>query len=126
MTVDHELLSFLHAYLSYNQILMYQLEAAKTTFITLYDMYCYNMILFGLKNVGATYKHMMSRVFEPPLGRTMEAYVNDILVKSQSPRDHLTYLREAFCLLRQHRLWLNHAKCAFGVSLGNFLGFLVS
>ena len=71
-TAVHKLLSFLNAYLGYNQISMYPLDEPKTAFITLYDMYCYKVMLFGLKNVGATYQSMMSRVFEPLLGRTME------------------------------------------------------
>ena len=69
---------------------------------------------------------MISRVFEPPLGRTVEAYIDDILVKSKSLKDHLAHLWEVFCLLRQHQLMLNLAKCAFAVSLDNFLGFLIS
>ena len=62
---------------------MYLPNELKITFITLYDMYCYKVMPFGLKNVGATYQHMMSRVFEPLLGRTVEAYIDDILVKSR-------------------------------------------
>ena len=69
---------------------------------------------------------MMSQVFEPLLGKTVEVYIDDILVKSRSQKDHLAHLREAFCLLRRHRLRLNLAKCAFTVSSGNFLDFLVS
>ena len=69
---------------------------------------------------------MMSRIFEPILGRTMEAYIGDILVKSKSREDHMTHLRDAFQLTRLHRLRLNPKKCAFRVGFGNFLGFLVS
>ena len=121
----HKLLSFLEAYSSYNQIPMYPPEEPKTAFITPYDMYCYKVMSFGLKNVGATYQRMMSQVFEPLLGRTVQVYIDDILVKSRLQRDHLAHLREAFCLLRLHRLRLNPPKCAFAISSGNFLGFLV-
>ena len=69
---------------------------------------------------------MMTKVFEPLLGKTVEAYIYHILVKSKAREDHLDHLREAFGLVRQHRLRLNLAKCAFGVSSGNFLGFLES
>ena len=61
-TADHKLLSFLDAYLGYNQISMYLPDELKTAFITLYDMYCYKVMLFGLKNVGSC-QRMMSRVF---------------------------------------------------------------
>ena len=56
----------------------------------------------------------------------MAAYIDDILVKSKAQGDHLNHLKEAFTLLQQHRLRLNLAKCVFGVSSGNFLGFLIS
>ena len=69
---------------------------------------------------------MMSRIFEPMLGRTMEAYIDDMLVKSKSWEDHIANLQDAFQLMRLHRLRLNPNKCAFGVKFGNFLGFLVS
>ena len=78
------LLSFLDAYSGYNQILMYLSDEAKTAFITSYDMYCYRVMSFGLKNAGATYKHMMSRVFEPLLGKKVVIYIDDILVKSKA------------------------------------------
>ena len=91
-TVGHEFLSFLNAYSGYNQIPMYPPNEPKTVCITLYDMYCYKVMLFGLNNVGATYQRMMSWVFEPLLGKTMEAYIHDILVKSKSRNDHLAHL----------------------------------
>ena len=68
---------------------MYPFREAKTAFITPYGMYCYNVMLFGLKNARATYQRMMSRVFEPLLGKTMEVYIDDIMVKSKLQR----YLR---------------------------------
>ena len=82
-TAGHKLLSFLDAYSGYNQISMFPHDDPKTAFIILYDMYCYKVMFFGLKNVGATYQCMMSRVFEPMLGRTVEVYLDDILVKSR-------------------------------------------
>ena len=125
-TTSHELLSFLDPYLGYNHILMYPPNEPKIDFITPYDMYCYKVMLFGLKNVRATYQRMISRVFEPLLGRNVEVYIDDILVKSKSKRDQRAHLREAFYLLRQHRLRLNPSKYAFAIGPGNFLGFLVS
>ena len=98
-TVGHELLSFLDAYLGYNQISMYPSDEAKTAFLTPYDMYCYRVMSFGLKNVGATYQRMMSQVFEPLLGKTVVVYIDDILVKSKARGDRLNLLKEAFTLL---------------------------
>ena len=68
---------------------------------------------------------MMSRIFEPLLGKNMEAYIDDRLVKSKSREDHLAHLREAFQLMRSHCLRLNPNKCTFGVRSRNFLGFSV-
>ena len=64
----HQLLSFLDAYTCYNQIPMYPPDSEHTTFITPTGMYCYNVMPFGLKNVGATYQGMMSHVLKPLLG----------------------------------------------------------
>ena len=69
---------------------------------------------------------MISRVFEPLLGKTVVVYIDDILVKSKARMDHLNHLKEAFTLLQQHRLRLNPTKCAFEVVSSNFLGFLVN
>ena len=82
--VGHELLSFLNTYSSYNQISMYSFDEAKTAFIIPYNMYYYRVMLFRLKNIEATYQCMMSRVFEPLLGKTVAFYINDILIKSNA------------------------------------------
>ena len=81
---------------------------------------------FGLKNAGATYQRLMSRMFAPQIGRNVQVYVDDMLVKSQREEDHLEDLRQTFNTLRYYNLKLNPRKCAFGVTAGKFLGFLVS
>ena len=79
----------------------------------------------GIKEcMKLTYQRMMSRVFEPLLGKTMAVYIDDILVKSKARRDHLNHLMGAFTLLRRHQLQLNLAKCVFGVGSSNLLGIL--
>ena len=60
------------------------------------------------------------------IGKTREVYVDDILVKSLDKADHLQHLKEAFEVLRTHKMMLNPAKCAFGVGSGKFLGLMVS
>ena len=69
---------------------------------------------------------MMARMFEHSLGKTMEVYIDDMLMKLASRANHLSQLREAFKLMRQHRLRLNPDKCVFRVVLGKFLGYLMS
>jgi hypothetical protein len=81
---------------------------------------------FGLKNVGATYQRLVNKMFEAQIGRNMEVYVDDMLVKSLTSHDHVTDLAEAFDTLRKYHMKLNPQKCAFGVDSGKFLGFMVS
>ena len=56
----------------------------------------------------------------------MEVYIDDMLIKSLKDADHIAHLKEAFGILRKHRIMLNPSKCIFGVSSGKFLGFLVT
>ncbi|XP_059669203.1 uncharacterized protein LOC132314344 [Cornus florida] len=114
------------AYSGYNQISMYTSDREKTAFITDRGLYCYKVMPFGLKNAGATYQRLVNAMFKHQIGRNMEVYVNDMLVKSLKAEDHLTDLQETFEVLRSHKMKLNPSKCAFGVSSGKFLGYMVS
>ena len=77
------MLSFLDAFSSYHKIPMYPSNAEKTSFITSHGLFCYNVMPFGLKNVGATYQRSVSKMFRPLLGKTMEVYIDDMLIKSK-------------------------------------------
>ena len=79
---------------------------------------------FGLKNVGATYQRMMIRMFEPQLGKNIEIYIDDMVVKSKASK-HVNDLENIFAILRKHKLQLNASKCSFGVGSGKFLGYMV-
>ena len=81
---------------------------------------------FGSKNAGATYQRLVNQMFSKQIGRNMEVYVDNILVKSKEAKTHLEDLQETFNTLRGYKLKLNLVKYLFGVSLGKFLGFLVS
>ena len=81
---------------------------------------------FGLKNIGATYQRQVNKKFSNQIGRNMEVYMDDMLVKSKEEQTHLDNLRETFATLRQYQMKLNLNKCAFGVASGKFLGFMVS
>ena len=81
---------------------------------------------FGLKNSEATYKRLVTKIFQPLLGNTMEAYINDMLVKSKERFNHAKHLQEAFELLRRYDMKLNPLKCVFGVNTGKFLGFMAT
>ena len=81
---------------------------------------------FSLKNVGATYQRLVNHIFRPQIGRNVEVHVDDMLVKSLDEEKHLVDLQETFDTLRRRQMKLNPSKCAFGVSLGKFLGFMLS
>ena len=81
---------------------------------------------FGLKNAGATYQRLMNKMFARQLGRNVQVYVDDMLVKSVRENDHLSDLQETFDTLRSYNMKLNPSKCVFGVTAGKFLGFIVS
>ena len=81
---------------------------------------------FGLRNAGATYQRCILHVFKDHIGRTVEAYVNDIIVKSKKVDNLVADLRIAFNCLRAKGVKLNPDKCVFGVPRGMLLGFIVS
>ena len=101
-------------------------DEEKTAFITDRGTYCYKVMPFGLKNVGATYQRLVKKVFAEQLGRNMEAYVDDMLVKSKTMLQHIVDLRKTFATLRKYGMRPNPTKCAFDISSEKFLGFIVS
>jgi ribonuclease HI len=122
----HKLLSFMDAFSGYNQIQMEEEDQEKTAFITSKGLFCYKAMPFGLKNAGATYQRLVNKMFHNQIGRNVEVYVDDMLVKSKENEDHLADLKETFQALSGYNMKLNPGKCAFGVSSGKFLGFMVS
>ena len=81
---------------------------------------------FRLKNARSTYQRMMIRMFEPQLGKNIEVYIDDMVVKSKVESENINDLGDIFEILRRHKLCLNAAKCSFGVGLGKFLGYMVT
>ena len=81
---------------------------------------------FGLKNAGSTYQRIMTRMFEPQLGKNIEVYIDDMVVKSKVVSDHMGDLGNIFKILRRHKLRLNASKYSFGVGLSKFLGYMVT
>jgi len=100
----HHILSFLDAYSGYNQIQMHPTDRKKTTFMTDSNNFYYEVMPFRLKNVGATYQRLMDHVFHDMIGRNVEVYVDDIVVKSDSCKQHIADLKELFQALRQHQM----------------------
>ena len=125
-TAGHELLSFMDAFSGYNQISMDPDDQEKTSFIIGQGTYCYRVMPFRLKNAGATYQRLVNKMFQKQIGTTMEVYIDYMLVKSTTAELHIAHMSEAFQILRKYNMKLNPAKCAFGVSAGKFLGFIVN
>ncbi|RDX77340.1 hypothetical protein CR513_42558, partial [Mucuna pruriens] len=120
------LLSFMDAYSGYNQIRMHPDDEEKTAFIIEAGAFCYKVMPFGLKNAGATYQRLMDKVFKEIIGKDMEVYVDDMVVKSSQTETHFHTLEQVFSILRKNRLRLNPEKCSFGVRAGKFLGFMLT
>ena len=86
------LLSFFDCYSGYHQIALKESDQEKTSFITPFGAYCYNTMMFGLKNAGATYQKVIQRCLQGQIGRNAEAYVNDVIVKTECNDQFSTYL----------------------------------
>ncbi|XP_058189290.1 uncharacterized protein LOC131306877 [Rhododendron vialii] len=119
-------MSFLVAYRGYHQIAIYGPDQEKTSFITPKGLYYYSVMPFGLRNAGATYQRLATIMLKKLLGKTMEVYIDDMVVKSKERQDHIADLKEAFEILREYKLKLNASKFAVGISSGKFLGHLVT
>ena len=121
-------MSFLDAFQGYHQIplALDDQEKEKTTFVTPVGIYHYKVMPFGLKNAGSTYQRMMTKMFEPQLGKNVEIYIDDMVVKSKLVSEHIMDLTSIFEILREHKLHLNVSKCSFGVSSGKFLVYMVT
>ena len=101
-------------------------DQEKTSFVTGQGTFCYRVMPFGLKNAGATYQRLVNRMFQKHIGTSMEVYIDGMLVKSTTAELHIAHLSEEFQILREYNMKLNPAKCAFEVSAGKFLGFIVN
>ena len=125
-TGQHQLLSFMDTFLGCNQIRMDEADQEKTSFVTSQGLFCYKVMSFVLKNTGATYQMLMNKMFANQIGRNVQVYIDDMLVKSRREEDHLKDLKETFGTLQSYNMKLNLSKCAFGVTAGKFLSFMVS
>jgi hypothetical protein len=98
----------------------------KTAFITPRDIYYYTAMTFGLKNTRATYQKAIQKCLESRIGKNVEAYVDDVVVKTTAEDNLITDLAQTFSNLRRYRWKLTPEKCVFGVPYAKLLGFMVS
>jgi hypothetical protein len=121
-TASCSLLCFLNCYSGYHQIPLKVEDQIRTSFITPFGAFCYTTMPFGLKNAGATYQRGIQRCLYSQLGRSGEAYVDDVVVKTQEEEGLILDLAETFDNLRKFKMKLNPEKCTFGVPSENYSG----
>jgi len=126
-TAGHRIISFMDGNAGYNQIFIAEEDIPKTAFrcpghVGLFE---WIVMTFGLKNVGATYQRAMNFIFHEFIGKLVEIYIDDVVVKSGDFTKHLADLWKVLECTRKYGLKMNPNKCAFGVSAGQFLGFMV-
>jgi hypothetical protein len=124
-TADSVLLCFLDCYSGYHQIALHLDDEDKTAFITPLGIYCYMVMTFGLKNAEATYQKAIQKCLKTRIGKNVEAYVDDVVVKTTEEDKLIADLTETFANLREFQWKLNPTKCVFGVPSGLLLGFMV-
>jgi dsDNA-binding SOS-regulon protein len=121
-----DLLCFLECYSGYHQIAIKEEDQEKIAFITPFGAYCYTTMSFGLKNVGATYQRAIQACFKMQLNKNVEAYVDDVVVKTRNSDTLIADLEGTFASLREYQWKLNPNKCIFGVPSGKLLSFIIS
>ncbi|GKF39066.1 reverse transcriptase domain-containing protein, partial [Tanacetum coccineum] len=109
---------FLDMYKEYHQIKMVKEDEEKTTFITSQGIFCYSKMPFGLKNAGATYQRLVDKAFQKQIGRNLEVYVDDLVIKSRTEEEIMKDIEKTFRTLREINMKLNPKKCTFGVEEG--------
>src|SRR6185369_3430933 len=120
-------ISFLDGNAGYNHIFMAEEDTSKTAFRCpgFVGLFEWVVITFGLKNAGATYQRAMNLIFHDLIGIILKVYIDDIVIKSAGLSHHLADLRLALERMHQYGLKMNPLKCAFVVSTGKFLGFII-
>ena len=124
-TAMSAMFSFMDGFIGYNQIRMALKDAEKITIRTPIGNFYYTVMPFGLKNAGEAYQRTITAIFHDMIHQELEDYVDDIVVKSKKREEHVQVLKKVFDKCITFKLRMNPFKCAFGVSSGTFLGFLV-
>jgi hypothetical protein len=125
-TAGCSMLSFLDFYSGYHQISLAKEDEEKTAFITPFGAFFYTSMTFGLKNARATYQRAIQTCLADHWGKHVEAYVDDVVIKTESPENFTKDLQHVFNILRRYRWKLNPQKCVFRVPARKLLGFIVS
>ncbi|KAK3517148.1 hypothetical protein QTP86_003930, partial [Hemibagrus guttatus] len=111
---------------AYNLVRIREGDEWKTAFHTTHGHYEYCVMPFGLTNAPAVFQALINEVFRDLLGRSVIAYIDDILVYSASMEEHVIQVREVLARLQQHHLYVKLEKCEFHRSQVTFLGYVIS
>jgi hypothetical protein len=125
-TTGCNMLCFLNCYYGYHQIAIKEEDQEKTAFITSFGAYCCTTMSLGLKNTDATYQRAIQACFKKQLNKNVEAYVDDVVVKTRNSNTFIADLKETFASLQEYQWKLNPNKFIFGVPYGKLLGFIIS
>ncbi|GJY71572.1 reverse transcriptase domain-containing protein [Tanacetum coccineum] len=117
---------FLDTYKGYHQIQMAKEDKEKIAFITNQGIFFYTKMPFGLRNVRATYQYLVDKAFHKQIGRNLEVYVDDLVIKIRTEDEIVRDIEETFQTLREINMKLNPKKCTFRIEEGMFLGYKVS
>ncbi|GJZ45464.1 reverse transcriptase domain-containing protein [Tanacetum coccineum] len=117
---------FLDAYKGYHQIQMAKKDKEKTAFHTDEGVFCNTKMPFGLKNVGETYQRLFNTIFKGQMGRNLEAYMDDMVIKSKTELEMMKDIEETLLTLKKVNMKLNPKKCSFEMEEGKFLGYIVT
>ncbi|GJS04063.1 reverse transcriptase domain-containing protein [Tanacetum coccineum] len=110
----------------YHQMQMAESDEEKTAFHTSQGVYCYTKMPFGLKNASAMYQRLVDKDSDSQVGRNIEVYVDDLVIKSYTEAEMIRYIEKMFRTLRKINIKLNPKKCTFGAVEGMFLGYMIS
>jgi hypothetical protein len=123
----NKVISFLGGNAGYNQIFMVKKDVSQTAFrcLVFVGLFEWVVVTFGLKNAGATYQRAMNLIFHDLLRDLMGVYIDNVVVKSVGFKEHVTDLKLSLERMKKYGLRMNPLKCAFGVTSGRFLGFIV-
>ncbi|GKF15365.1 reverse transcriptase domain-containing protein, partial [Tanacetum coccineum] len=117
---------FLDAYKGYHQIQMTKKDEEKTAFHTNKGVFCYTKMPCRLKNIRATYQRLVDTIFKGQMGRNLEAYVDNMVIKSKTEPEMIKDVEETLLTLKKVNMKLNPKKCSFGMEEGKFLGYIVT
>jgi hypothetical protein len=120
-TAGCSVLSFLDCYSGYHQISLAKEDKEKTAFSTPFGAFCYTSMSFGLKNAGATYQRAILTCLADHWGKRVEAYVDDVVIKTENSENFIEDLQLVFNSLRRYRWKLNLEKVSLECQQGSCL-----